>query len=64
MGAERERTAIYRDVAPAVLFGLAAQELAGKLRTIEHLNVTPELLAPALASLMAAGTRKLEGGEA
>ena len=64
VAAERDRTAIYRDVAPAVLFALAAQELAGKLRTIEHLNVTPELLAPALASLMAAGTRRLEGGEA
>jgi hypothetical protein len=33
---------------PTVLLGLAARELAGKLDTIEHLNVTPDLLASAL----------------
>ncbi|HEX5184053.1 MAG TPA: SPFH domain-containing protein [Allosphingosinicella sp.] len=43
--AERARIAIYRDLAPGVLAGLAARELAGKLDTIEHLNVTPDLLA-------------------
>lgn len=43
--AERDRIAIYRDLPPAVLLGLAARELAGKLDTIEHLNVTPDLLA-------------------
>lgn len=43
--AEQERIAIYRDLPPAVLLGLAARELAGKLDTIEHLNVTPDLLA-------------------
>lgn len=43
--AERNRIAIYRDLPPAVLLGLAARELAGKLDTIEHLNVTPDLLA-------------------
>mgnify|MGYP006343841501 CR=1 FL=1 len=36
---------VYRDVAPAVLMGLAARDLAGKLDTIEHLNITPDLLA-------------------
>lgn len=43
--AERTRVATYRDLPPAVLLGLAARELAGKLDTIEHLNVTPDLLA-------------------
>lgn len=43
--AEQARIAIYRDLAPGVLAGLAARELAGKLDTIEHLNVTPDLLA-------------------
>jgi len=43
--AERERIAIYRDLAPGVLMGLATRDLAGKLDTIEHLNVTPDLLA-------------------
>jgi len=43
--AEQARIAIYRDLPPGVLLGLAARELAGKLDTIEHLNVTPDLLA-------------------
>ena len=46
--AEQCRAAIYRDLPPAVLLGLAARELAGKLETIEHINVTPDLLAAAL----------------
>ncbi|TXN48010.1 band 7 protein, partial [Methylobacterium sp. WL18] len=46
--AEQQRAAIYRDMPPAVLLGLAAREFAGKLDTIEHLNVTPDLLAAAL----------------
>ncbi|BAU92934.1 band 7 protein [Methylorubrum populi] len=45
---ERARVAIYRDVAPGTLLGLAAQSLAGKLDTIEHVNVTPDLLASLL----------------
>jgi regulator of protease activity HflC (stomatin/prohibitin superfamily) len=47
--AERSRIAIYRDLPPSVMMGLAARELAGKLEKIEHVNVTPDLLA-ALAS--------------
>lgn len=43
--AEQAHIAVYRDLPPAVLMGLAARELAGKLDTIEHLNVTPDLLA-------------------
>ena len=43
--AEQAHFAVYRDLPPAVLMGLAARELAGKLDTIEHLNVTPDLLA-------------------
>jgi regulator of protease activity HflC (stomatin/prohibitin superfamily) len=49
---ERERLDIYRDMTPALVLGLAAQELAGKLRTIEHLNVTPDLLATGLNNLL------------
>jgi regulator of protease activity HflC (stomatin/prohibitin superfamily) len=48
--ADGAHIAIYRDLPPAVLMGLAARELAGKLDTIEHVNVTPDLLA----SLMSA----------
>lgn len=49
--AEQRRVAAYRDLPPAILLGLAAQELAGKLETIEHLNVTPDLLAAALGAV-------------
>ncbi|MCW6537647.1 SPFH domain-containing protein [Sphingomonas lycopersici] len=46
--AEQQRIAVYRDLPPAILLGLAAQQLAGKLETIEHANVTPDLLAAVL----------------
>lgn len=52
---ERDRLAIYRDLSPAVLAALAARELAGKLRTIEHLNVTPDLLGTMLTGLVGRG---------
>ena len=58
--AERDRIAVYRDLAPAVLMGLAAREFAGKIETIEHLNLTPDLLGTVLTDLLAAGTRRLE----
>lgn len=45
---ETQHIAIYRDLPPAILLGLAAQQLAGKLDKIEHLNVTPDLLATVL----------------
>lgn len=63
-GGERERMAAYQGVSPAVLLGLAAQGLAGKLRKIEHLNVTPDLLAPILAQLAEAASRRLDSGKA
>jgi hypothetical protein len=52
--AEQRRAAIYRDMPPAVLLGLAARELAGKLETIEHVNVTPDLLAAVLGEFRGA----------
>jgi regulator of protease activity HflC (stomatin/prohibitin superfamily) len=60
--AEGDRIAVYRDLAPAVLMGLAAREFAGKVETIEHLNLTPDLLGTVLTDLLAAGTRRLESG--
>lgn len=59
--AEREKMEIYRDLPSSVMVGLAAQELASKLKRIDHLNVSPDLLGPMLTDLMTAGTRKLEG---
>ena len=49
--AERMRISVYREVAPGTLLGLAAQALAGKLDTIEHVTVTPDLLATVLGEI-------------
>jgi hypothetical protein len=58
--AEREKMDVYRDLPSAVMFGLAAQQLAANLQSIEHLNLSPDALAPLLTSWLTAGTRKLE----
>ncbi len=60
--AEREKMEVYSKLPPGVLMGVAAQTLAGKLQSIEHLNLSPDSLAPLLTSLLSAGTRKLEQG--
>jgi hypothetical protein len=62
--AEGDRIAVYRDLAPAVLMGLAAREFAGKIETIEHVNVTPDMLGTLLADVLSAGARRLEAGTA
>ena len=59
---ERERMAAYEGVPPAVLMGLAAQALANKLESIDHLNVSPDLLGPGLQRLLEASSAKLGGG--
>jgi regulator of protease activity HflC (stomatin/prohibitin superfamily) len=43
--AERQRVDIYKALPSGVLYGLAAQTFAEKLNSIEHLNITPDLLA-------------------
>ena len=58
---EKERLEAYRTMPGVVLAGLAAQELAGKLQRIDHLNITPDLLAPLFANLLEAGTKRLGG---
>ena len=58
--AEREKMDVYRDLPSAVMIGLAAQQLAANLQSIEHLNLSPDALAPLLTSWLTAGTRKLE----
>lgn len=58
--ATRAEMEVYRDVSQAVMFGLAAKEFASKLKSIDHLNISPELFGPLLQNLLAAGTRKLE----
>jgi regulator of protease activity HflC (stomatin/prohibitin superfamily) len=60
---ERARMEVYKSVPPAVLAGLAAQQLAGKLERIDHLNLSPELFGPLFTNLLEAGTKKLNGNK-
>ena len=53
--AEAARVAAYRDLPQASLLGLAAKELAASLPQIGSLVLAPDLLAPLLAKLTAAG---------
>lgn len=55
VGAERERMAIYRDLKPEQLFGLAAQAFAEKLSTIDHITITPDHAGALLRQLAAGG---------
>src|SRR3990172_3036841 len=57
---EGERITLYRELAPAVLFGLAARDFAAKVQTIEHLNLTPDLLSSLLTDLASGDKRRLE----
>ena len=61
--AERARMDIHRTLPPMVMFGLAAQQLAGKLERIDHLNLSPDVFGPLLGNLLRAGTARLEAGE-
>jgi regulator of protease activity HflC (stomatin/prohibitin superfamily) len=45
---EQARFANYRDLPSQVILGMAARELAGKLTKIDHINITPDLLATLL----------------
>ena len=55
---EKDRLEAYRTMPAGVVAALAAQELAGKLQRIEHLNITPDLLAPLLANLLDRGPKQ------
>ncbi len=61
--AERSRMDIHRSLPPFVIFGLAAQKLAGKLERIDHLSLSPDSFGPLLTNLLRAGTARLEAGE-
>lgn len=61
---EQSRIAIYRDLPPQVLLGLAARELAGKMTKIDQLNISPDLLATVLGELgRSAGSGRGQGGK-
>jgi regulator of protease activity HflC (stomatin/prohibitin superfamily) len=59
VASERSRMEAVRDVPPAVLFGLAAQAVAGKLDRIERVNLGDSSLGPALERLLEAGAKRL-----
>jgi regulator of protease activity HflC (stomatin/prohibitin superfamily) len=59
--AERGRMEAVRDVPPAVLLGLAAQAIAGKLDRIERVNLGDGSLGPALERILEAGAKRLGG---
>jgi regulator of protease activity HflC (stomatin/prohibitin superfamily) len=53
--AERLRVDIYKDLSPGILYGLAAGTFAEKLESIEHLNITPDLLSTLMRELRPPG---------
>jgi regulator of protease activity HflC (stomatin/prohibitin superfamily) len=57
-GGEKQRVAVYRDLPGSVLLGLAAHELASKLKSIDHLNITPDLISSLLGDALAQAGRR------
>ena len=57
---ERERMRVYENLPANVVFALALREIAGKLKKIEHINITPDLLQTNLADLFGAGAQSLQ----
>ena len=49
---EKSRVDIYSDLPPGVMMGLAAREFAQKLKSIEHLNITPDVLSTLLGDAL------------
>jgi hypothetical protein len=56
----KERMSVYQKLPANVVLALALQEVAGKLQTIEHINITPDVLQTNLADLFGAGAQKLQ----
>lgn len=57
---EKARLAAYEAMPPGVMLGIAAKELAQKLKHVDHLNVGSDGLGPLLRDLMEAGTHRLK----
>jgi regulator of protease activity HflC (stomatin/prohibitin superfamily) len=49
---EQARMQIYSALPPGVMMGLAAREFAAKLQSIEHLNVTPDMISTLLGDAL------------
>lgn len=61
--AEARRVDLWKKAPPAVIFGLAAQRFAEKVETIQHLNLTPDLLGSTLQQLLLDQTSPTEPAE-
>ena len=57
---DAKRMDIYRNLPSQVMLGLAARELAGNLRRIDHLSLGGDAIGPLLTSLLQSGIRQLE----
>jgi len=49
---EKARVDIYSDLPQGVMMGLAARKFAQKLKSIEHLNITPDVLSALLGDAL------------
>ena len=49
---EANRVELWKQAPPSVILGLAMQRFADKVETIQHLNLTPDLLGDALQRLL------------
>ncbi len=58
--AEKGRMEAYGSLPAEIAWALAAKEVARHLESIDHINLTPDLLAPLLGRLVEAGAHKLE----
>ena len=54
---ERARIEIFQGLPTSVMMGMAAQELAGKLKSIDRLNIGEAALGPMIQQLIEAGTK-------
>lgn len=62
---ERARMEVYADVPPTVLLALAAQEFAAKVKGIDNLTITPDMLSNLVAQmggLLSGGGPQATGG--
>jgi len=56
----KERMSVYENLPANVVLALALQEVAGKLKKIEHINITPDMLQTNLGDLFGAGAQALQ----
>lgn len=58
LAGEARRAEIWSAAPPAVLLGFALQQFAAKVESIEHLNITPDLLAEAVKRFALGGGKE------